>query len=70
MEKTIAEMQADLASLWLHADRFLKLAEEHAAAGQVAIARKLIEVATELNANIAVLRSELSRADERLRGSS
>jgi hypothetical protein len=68
MEKTIAEMEADLASLWSHADRFLKLAEEHAAAGQVPIARKLIEVATELNANIAVLRSELSRADERLRG--
>jgi len=70
MEKTIAEMEADLASLWSHADRFLKLAEEHAAAGHVPIARKLIEVATELNANIAVLRSELSRADERLRGNS
>jgi hypothetical protein len=67
MDKTIAEMEADLASLWSHADKFLKLAEEHAAAGHVAIARKLIEVAAELNASIAALRSELSRASERLR---
>jgi phage shock protein A len=67
MEKTISEMEADLALLWSHADKFLKLAEEHAAAGHTPIARKLIEVASELNANIAALRSELSRAGEHLR---
>jgi hypothetical protein len=66
MEQTIAQIEADLASLWSNADKFLKLAEEHAAAGNLPIANKLIEVASELNADIAALRSELSRAGERL----
>lgn len=67
MERTILQMEADLASLWSSADKFLKLAEEHAAAGNLPIAQKLIEVASELNHGIAALQSELSRASERLR---
>ena len=68
MEKTIAQMEADLASLWAHADNFLKLAEEHAAAGNSPIAKKLTEVGGELLAEIASLQTELSRASELLRG--
>jgi hypothetical protein len=67
MEKTIAQMEADLASLWSSADKFLKLAQEHAAAGNLPIAKKLTEVASELNAGITALQSELSRAGKRLR---
>ena len=67
MEKTIAEMEAELASLWAHADKFLKLAEEHAAAGNSPIAKKLTEVGNDILAKIASLQSDLSRASESLR---
>jgi hypothetical protein len=66
MEKTIAQMEADLASLWAHADKFLKLAGEHAAAGNSPIAKKLTAVGGDLLAEIASLQTELSRARERL----
>ena len=67
MEKTIAQIEADLASLWSNADKFLTLAQQHAAAGNLPIAKKLMEVASELVAKIGDVQSELSRAGERLR---
>jgi hypothetical protein len=60
-------MEADLASLWTQADAFLKLALEHAAAGNLPIARKLTEVARALNTDITQLRSELRRVSEGVR---
>ena len=62
MEKTIGEMEVDLAALWANADKFLKLAEEHAEAGNSPIAKKLTEVGGDLLAKITSLQSELSRA--------
>ena len=67
MEKTIAQMEADLTSLWCNADKFLTLAEQHAAAGNTPIAAKLIEVSDELLAKITSLQSELSGAAKALR---
>ena len=67
MQRTVAEMEADLASLWTHADTFLKLAQEHAAAGNLPIARKLTDVARALKADITKLRSELRAVSEGLR---
>ena len=67
MDKTIAQMEADLASLWCNADKFLTLAEQHAAAGNAPIAAKLTDVGGELLAKITSLRSELSQASKTLR---
>ena len=67
MQRTVAQMEVDLASLWTHADAFLKLAQEHAAAGNLPIARKLTEVASALKADITKLRSELRRVSEGVR---
>jgi hypothetical protein len=64
MQRTVAQIEADLASLWTHADGFLKLAQEHAVAGNLPIARKLTEVARALKADITNLRSELRRVSE------
>jgi hypothetical protein len=57
-------MEADLASLWAHADAFLRLAQEHASAGNLPIAKKLTDVARALQADIAKLRSELRAMSE------
>ena len=51
----IAEMEADLASLWHNADKFLALGEQHAAAGKAPIAARLAEVGGELPAKITSL---------------
>ena len=67
VEKTIAQMEADLASLWCNAEKFLTLAEQHAAAGNAPIAAKLTEVGSELLAKITSLQSELSQASKTLR---
>ncbi len=64
MQRTVGQMEADLASLWAHADTFLKLAQEHASAGNLPIAAKLTDVARALQADIAKLRSELRAVSE------
>jgi hypothetical protein len=48
----------------MHADAFLKLAQEHAAAGNLPIAKKLTDVSRALTADIAKLRSELRAVSE------
>jgi hypothetical protein len=64
MQRTVAQMEADLASLWAHADTFLKLAREHASAGNLPIAKKLTDVARALKADITKVRSELRAVGE------
>jgi hypothetical protein len=67
IQRTVAQIEADLASLWTHADTPLKLAQEHAAAGNLPIAKKMTEVARALKADITKLRSELCAVSEGLR---
>jgi hypothetical protein len=67
MQRTVEQMETDLASLWTHADAFLKLAREHAAAGNLPIAKKLTDVSRALKGDIAKLRSELRAVSEGLR---
>jgi hypothetical protein len=67
MERTVAQIEVHLASLWTQADAFLTLAQAHAAAGNLPITHKLTEVVRGLKADIAKLRAELRGVSEKLR---
>jgi hypothetical protein len=60
--KTIADKEAHLASLRAIIAGFQKLAAEHGAAGNDAIAKKLLEVASDLRVDMVSLEDELRRA--------
>jgi hypothetical protein len=65
VEKTIAEREVHLAALRASVDGFQKLADEHGAAGNEPIAKKLLEVANQLRADMVLIEDELSRAARR-----
>ena len=57
MEKTLAEITADIAALRNHAARYRQLAEARKAADQSRIAAKLMELVVELESKAAQLES-------------
>jgi hypothetical protein len=60
MEKTIDAITADIVRLREHVARFRQLAEERRAADHLHIARKLTEVAADLEAEAAQLERSLN----------
>jgi hypothetical protein len=50
MEKTLADIEADIASLRENVTKYRKLAEEHRAAHNAMIAEKLMELVVDLEA--------------------
>lgn len=59
MEKTLAEIHADIASLREHAAKFRRLAEERKAVDQTQIANKLMEVVGDLEAKAAQIEATM-----------
>lgn len=55
MERTFADIEADIASLRANAAKFRRLAEERRAADHVPIAEKLMEVVADIEAKVAQL---------------
>ena len=55
MEKTLAEISADIAALRKHAAKYRQLAEARKAVNQTRIAAKLMELVIELEAKAAEL---------------
>ena len=55
MDKTLADIEANIASLHANVTRYRKLAEEHRAADNVMIAKKLMELTIALEARVAEL---------------
>ena len=60
MERTIEQINADLASLRAHVVKFRRLAEQRQAADELVIAKKLLEVAADLEAKAKVLEELLA----------
>ena len=60
MEKTLAEINADIASLRQHAAKYRELAEQRKAVDQTKIAAKLMELVTDLEAKAAQIEATLS----------
>jgi hypothetical protein len=61
MEKTLAEIIADIASLRQHAAQYRRLAEERLAVDQTRIAAKLMELVSELEAKAAQIEATMPR---------
>ena len=59
MEKTLAAIQADIASLRKHATAFRALAEHHRAGDSLVIADKLMQVVAELEQKATELDASL-----------
>jgi len=55
MEKTLVDIEADIASLRANVTKYRRLAEEHRAADNVMIAEKLMELVIDLEAQAAEL---------------
>jgi hypothetical protein len=62
MEKTLADIEADIASLRENLTKYRKLAEEHRAADNVMIAKKLMDLVVDLEARVAELEALKVRA--------
>jgi hypothetical protein len=62
MEKTLADIEADVASLRENLTKYRKLAEEHRAADNVMIAKKLMDLVVDLEARVAELEALKVRA--------
>jgi hypothetical protein len=56
MERTLAEIEADIASLRARASKFRELALQHRDADNLPISRKLLEVVAELESSAAEMR--------------
>jgi hypothetical protein len=59
MEKTLAEINADIASLPEHAAKYRRLADERRAVDQRQIAMKLMELVAELEAKAAQMEAAM-----------
>jgi hypothetical protein len=69
MNKSAEQIRADLLSLREHVAKFRRLAEQREAADELVIAKKLLEVAAELESKAAVLEELLaSRSSLRMDG--
>lgn len=55
MEKTLADIESNIAALRANVAKYRKLAEEHRAAANVMIAKKLMELVVELEARASEL---------------
>lgn len=55
MEKTLPDIEADIARLRENVAKYRRLAEEHRAAENVMIAKKLMELVIELEARVVEL---------------
>ena len=61
MEKTIADIRADIASLREHAAKYRELAEQRQAVDQLRIAEKLMELVAEFEKRAAALEATIAR---------
>jgi hypothetical protein len=61
MEKTLADIEADIASLRANVTNYRKLAEEHRAADNLLTAQKLMELVIDLEARAAELETLKSK---------
>jgi len=59
MQRTLGEIEADIASLRANATKFRQLAQERRAVDQLQIADKLMELVGELEARAAELETQL-----------
>lgn len=55
MERTLADIEADIASLRANVAKYRRLAQERSAHGQIMIAQKLLEFVADLEARVAEL---------------
>jgi hypothetical protein len=62
MEKTLAAIEADIATLRANVANYRKLAEEHRAAENVLIAKKLMELVIDLETRALELESLKAKA--------